>query len=61
MSELIKRGFKFDLEDGNYGKISSVYALGFHYHTIDSGGNCIKGEQYILKSEFKLEQEQIKK
>jgi hypothetical protein len=56
MSELIRNGLKFPLGKNTFGKISGVYALGFHYHTVDAEGNCIKGEQYMLKADFKLEQ-----
>lgn len=55
MSEL-KYGDRIKLDNGDQMKISGVYALGFHYHTLDSKGNCIKSQQYMLKADFKLEQ-----
>ena len=55
MSEL-KVGFCFKAHNsqGHYHKVSQVHALGFHYHTLNVKGDCIKGEEYMLKS--KLEQ-----
>ena len=53
----LKLGYKFLLDCGNHGKITGLYALGFHYHTIDSEGNCIKGQQYMLKTELKAHKE----
>jgi hypothetical protein len=43
---------KFALDGECYGKITEVFSQGFHFHTIDKDGNCIKGQQYKLKSEF---------
>jgi hypothetical protein len=48
-------GYTFSLKDGNHGKITGLYSLGFHYHTYNSNGDCIKGQQYMLKTD--LEQE----
>lgn len=49
-----KLGQLFLLGDSCYGKISGLYAQGFHYHTLDFDGNCIRGWQYVLKSNFNL-------
>ena len=43
---------QFRLTSETVGVISEIHALGIHYHTLDNKGNCIKGMQYILKSDF---------
>ena len=48
----MKLGLLFELEDGNFGKITEMFSQGFHYHTMDREGNCVKGQQYMLKSDF---------
>ncbi len=53
----LRYGDKFTLNCGNIGKVTGLYALGFHYHTMDKIGNCIKGQQYMLKSELKAHKE----
>ena len=52
-------GDEFILKDGNTGKVTEVFSQGFNYHTLDKLGHCIKGQQYILKYNFKLELESI--
>ena len=49
---MVKLGQKFYLKEGYYGKITEVFCLGFNFHTIDSNGNCTKGQQYKLKSDL---------
>lgn len=48
----IKVDTEFNLPSGNKAKITEVFAKGFHYHTYDKQGNCIKGQQYMLKAQF---------
>jgi len=45
-------GQLFLLKHDGFGKITGLYAEGMHYHTLDFSGNCIKGQQYVLKSNF---------
>ena len=51
MSEL-KVGFCFQAHNtqGHYRKVSQVHALGFHYHVVNTYGDCVKSEKYMLKS-----------
>lgn len=49
-NELIRLGKRFHLTDKTYGKITEVFADGFHYHTMNLRGDCIKGQQYMLKA-----------
>jgi hypothetical protein len=49
----LKLGRLFLLKYEGFGKITGLYAKGMHYHTLDFSGNCIKGQQYISKSNFK--------
>jgi len=53
----LKYGALFYIAPGQHGKITGLYALGFHYHTIDDEGNCIEGQQYMLRAEFKSNQQ----
>lgn len=51
----IKYGLFFKLSDEHVGKITDVSAQGFKYHTFDKAGTCVKGQQYMLKSDFNCE------
>jgi hypothetical protein len=48
----VTRDALFVLTKDTIGIISGIYALGFHYHTLDKKGNCIAGQQYMLKTDF---------
>lgn len=46
----LKCGYRFDLGNGFIGVVTSIFADGFLYNTLNEQGDCIKGEQYHLKS-----------
>ena len=48
----MKLQYTFTLPNGNHGVITEIFALGFNYHTYNKDGDIIKGQQYMLKSEF---------
>jgi len=49
---MISLGFKFSLSCGSIGKVTEVFANGFHYHTLNENGDCILGQRYMTKSYF---------
>jgi hypothetical protein len=52
LNSSIQLGLLFELSEKATGKVTEVFANGFNYHTLDRSGNCIKGQQYALKSDF---------
>jgi hypothetical protein len=45
-------GKMFNIKNGERGKITEIFCNGFNYHTLDDKGNCIKGQKYMLKTDF---------
>ena len=48
----MKLQYTFMLPDGNHGVITEMFAQGFNYHTYNKDGDVVKGQQYMLKSDF---------
>ena len=48
----MKLQYTFMLPDGNHGVITEIFAQGFNYHTYNQDGDVVKGQQYMLKSDF---------
>lgn len=42
----------FRIDETTFGEISECFSQGINYHTLDKEGNCIKGQQYVLRSDF---------
>lgn len=49
----IRFGDHFRIDTAKMGYISDISACGFHYHTLDRTGKCIKGQTYIKNEDFK--------
>ena len=49
----IGTGDSFKLNCGNTAKVTEVFSNGFNYHTLDGNYNCVKSQQYCLKSDAK--------
>lgn len=45
-------GRMFNISEGVFGKITEEFSQGFNFHTVDGEGNCLVGQEYILKSNF---------
>jgi hypothetical protein len=48
----MKLQYTFALPEGNNGVITEMFAQGFNYHTYNKDGDVVKGQQYMLKSDF---------
>lgn len=42
----------FKLKGGLVIKVAEIFSVGLNYHTYNTSGDCVRGQQYKTKSDF---------